>query len=97
MTVSTLVAFLLAKSALEARANAGETVGLTLLAAITSLAVIEHWFMVVPIPTEKLWSWGLASHGRHRITDTTSGDVDRERGGFSSVLGAVPGKAIGAR
>jgi hypothetical protein len=21
--------------------------------------VIEHWFMVIPLPTERLWMWAL--------------------------------------
>ncbi|MEL6169373.1 MAG: putative photosynthetic complex assembly protein PuhE [Pseudomonadota bacterium] len=35
----------------------GQTVGFALLAAITALATLEHWFMVLPIPDEKLWRW----------------------------------------
>ena len=32
-------------------------VGFALLAAMTALALLEHWFMVLPIPDEKLWRW----------------------------------------
>lgn len=28
-----------------------------LLAALTALALLEHWFMVLPLPDEKLWRW----------------------------------------
>ncbi|MEP2639456.1 putative photosynthetic complex assembly protein PuhE [Roseobacter sp.] len=34
-------------------------VGFTLLTAITALALLEHWMMVLPIPDEKLWRWML--------------------------------------
>ncbi|MBD0864162.1 MAG: DUF3623 domain-containing protein [Rhodobacteraceae bacterium] len=34
-------------------------VGFALLAAITGLALIEHWFMVLPLPDERLWKWML--------------------------------------
>jgi putative photosynthetic complex assembly protein 2 len=34
-----------------------ETLGFTLLAALTALALLEHWFLVLPVPDEKLWRW----------------------------------------
>ena len=37
----------------------GTEVGFTLLAALTLLALLEHWFMVVPLPDQKLWRWML--------------------------------------
>ncbi|ETX29670.1 putative photosynthetic complex assembly protein PuhE [Roseivivax isoporae] len=35
------------------------TAGFALLAAMTALALLEHWFMVLPLPDEKLWRWML--------------------------------------
>ena len=37
----------------------GDTIGFSLLAAMTALALLEHWFMVLPLPDEKLWRWML--------------------------------------
>ena len=37
----------------------GDVVGFALLAAMTALALLEHWFMVLPLPDEKLWRWML--------------------------------------
>ncbi len=34
-------------------------VGHVLLAALTVLALLEHWFMVLPLPDQKLWRWLL--------------------------------------
>ena len=34
---------------------------LTFAATLLSLAVLEHWFLVLPLPSEALWSWGLRS------------------------------------
>ena len=34
-----------------------DTVGFALLAALTALALLEHWFMVLKLPDEKLWRW----------------------------------------
>ena len=39
----------------------GEQVGFTLLATLSSLALLEHWLMVVPLPDAKLWRWMLPS------------------------------------
>jgi putative photosynthetic complex assembly protein 2 len=36
-----------------------DTVGFALLTALTALALLEHWFMVLPLPDEKLWRWML--------------------------------------
>jgi putative photosynthetic complex assembly protein 2 len=36
-----------------------DTVGFALLSALTALALLEHWFMVLPLPDEKLWRWML--------------------------------------
>ena len=32
-------------------------VGFALLAALTALALLEHWLMVLPLPDDKLWRW----------------------------------------
>lgn len=44
---------------LLAATTAGEVVCFALLAAITSLALLEHWLMVLPLPDAKLWRWML--------------------------------------
>lgn len=40
--------------------DAGAT-GPILLATLVALALLEHWFLVLPLPVEALWTWGLAS------------------------------------
>jgi hypothetical protein len=60
VTVSSVIAGLLVSAAADA---AGFTaVGLTFLATMMILANLEHWFLVLPIPVEKLWNWSLKSH-----------------------------------
>jgi len=44
---------------LHAAATPAETAGFALLAAITALALVEHWLMVLPLPDAKLWRWML--------------------------------------
>lgn len=36
----------------------------TLLAAMMILGVIEHWFLIVPVPFEELWSWYLRARSK---------------------------------
>jgi putative photosynthetic complex assembly protein 2 len=44
---------------LYAASTTAEVVGFALLAALTALALLEHWLMVLPLPDEKLWRWML--------------------------------------
>ncbi|EPX75997.1 putative photosynthetic complex assembly protein PuhE [Salipiger mucosus] len=44
---------------LGAATTPGETTGYALLAALTALALLEHWLMVLPLPDAKLWRWML--------------------------------------
>lgn len=61
VTVSTVITALLAAAALHASATPFQVTGLTFLTVLMALAVLEHWFLVMPIPAERLWTWGLAS------------------------------------
>jgi hypothetical protein len=36
-----------------------------------ALAVVEHWFMVLPLPVELLWSWGMRSRMGSQIPDAS--------------------------
>jgi putative photosynthetic complex assembly protein 2 len=61
VTVSTVVAAKLIQQLLSAT----DTFALTahaLVASLLVLAIIEHWFMVIPLPSERLWNWALRSH-----------------------------------
>lgn len=44
---------------LDAAGGPGEEAAFTLLATLTLLAMLEHWFMVIPVPDQKLWRWML--------------------------------------
>lgn len=44
---------------LYAAETAGAVTGFALLTAITALALVEHWLMVLPLPDAKLWRWML--------------------------------------
>lgn len=61
VTVSTIAAALLVMAALQPGATPFEIAGQVLLASLLALAVIEHWFLVLPLPDAALWSWVLRS------------------------------------
>ncbi|WP_317057458.1 putative photosynthetic complex assembly protein PuhE [Roseovarius rhodophyticola] len=44
---------------LYAATTPAEITGFALLSAITVLALLEHWLMVLPLPDAKLWRWML--------------------------------------
>jgi hypothetical protein len=55
---ATIVLVLLAQK-YQGTGDAAQGVGYALVGSLLALAVLEHWFMVVPLPTEKLWDWAL--------------------------------------
>lgn len=66
VTVATILAAILWTEATALTASAFDATGLALAAALLSLAILEHWFMVLPLPTTALWNWGLRSRGTSR-------------------------------
>jgi putative photosynthetic complex assembly protein 2 len=61
VTVSTVIAVKLAQAAMQPGANDFERAGFTFLTMLMSLAILEHWFLVLPLPSAQLWHWGLKS------------------------------------
>lgn len=41
--------------------GSGAHIGFALLAALTALALVEHWLMVLPLPDARLWRWLIAA------------------------------------
>jgi putative photosynthetic complex assembly protein 2 len=56
VSAATIVAFVLVHAALGADATPADATGRLLLASLLALAVLEHWFMVLPLPVAALWS-----------------------------------------
>jgi putative photosynthetic complex assembly protein 2 len=52
---------LLTLAALDPAASRHETIGFTLLATLVALGLLEHVFMVLPVPADGLWKWSLGS------------------------------------
>lgn len=68
VTVPTGVAALLAREAANA-ATPFEAAGYALVAALLALAIIEHWFLVMPTSVAPLWRWGLKTHTAAQALD----------------------------
>ncbi len=71
---STLVAALVWQEANLADKDAFDITALTFAAMLLTLAVLEHWFLVLPLPFEALWNWGLRSRTRGGIHKPSATD-----------------------
>lgn len=56
VTIITFAAGCFIERAISAPTDARQ-IGFVLMAALTLLALLEHWFMVLPLPDQKLWRW----------------------------------------
>jgi putative photosynthetic complex assembly protein 2 len=61
VTVATLIAVPVWQAAFAPGAGAFEVASMTLVACLLSLAILEHWLLVLPLPAEALWKWGMRS------------------------------------
>jgi putative photosynthetic complex assembly protein 2 len=80
VTVSTVVTVLLAQRALSATATPFEAAGFAMLTTMMVLAIAEHWFLVIPLHANALWSWsGKAAPGAPRGVVETRAPTSRFR------------------
>ncbi len=61
VVVSSWLAVLVWQAASAHGVGAFEATALTFSGTLLSLAILEHWFMVLPLPSQALWHWGLRS------------------------------------
>jgi putative photosynthetic complex assembly protein 2 len=61
VTVATAVLVILIQRIVEVAATPFDVVGLTLVSTLFALGVVEHWFMLLPLPAITLWGWGMQS------------------------------------
>jgi putative photosynthetic complex assembly protein 2 len=99
ITVSMVIATMLfehAASATTAFARSGDT----FLGTMMALAILEHWFLVIPLPAGKLWQWGLASRKATKAfeVEIVAGFLGAGKTTFMrrrlDDLGALPGKTV---
>lgn len=90
ITVSTAILVILAYYAAAADVSRFDSVGFIFLATLVALAVLEHWFLVLPIPTEMLWRWGLKSRSQDGgcPSDGSEQATDPKSSGLSRLVGS---------
>jgi putative photosynthetic complex assembly protein 2 len=74
--VSVTLATLVTASAVQRLAHARtafEATSLSLTIALLGLGLLEHWFMVLPLPSERLWSWAIPSQRTARLISALRG------------------------
>ncbi len=57
MGAAVLATWAIAAAALDPGADPGRRAGGILVASLLVLAIVEHVFMVVPLPIDRLWAW----------------------------------------
>ena len=60
VTLSTVICAVLGTEAALA-ADPFRQTAFTFLATMMTLAILEHWFLVLPIPSEAMWNWSMKS------------------------------------
>ena len=66
----------LVAAATDPDGTSAQAVGYTLVAALMGLAILEHVFMLVPLPIDRLWRWSTGRAAPQRRTS-----VERPRDG----------------
>ena len=61
VTLSTAALVIMIQRLVEVAATPFEIASLTLVSTLFALGVIEHWFMLLPLPAITLWGWGMRS------------------------------------
>ncbi len=70
ITLSTLATAWLTSAALAAPPGSSHAIACALLATLTALGTLEHWFLVVPLEDAALWRWALTARKRAASHDS---------------------------
>lgn len=75
VTLGTGAAVLVWWRLVDGPASAFDAAGLALVGTMLALGALEHWLLVLPLPTEVLWRWGLRSHRSAPVGITVASPV----------------------
>lgn len=70
VTISTVMAGALITKLLSPEASAMQSAGLVLVTTLLVLAILEHWFLVLPLRDGALWNWALRSRRPRAMSET---------------------------
>ena len=59
VTLATAALVIMLQRLVESAASPFEIAGLSLVSTLFALGIIEHWFMLLPLPAITLWGWGM--------------------------------------
>jgi putative photosynthetic complex assembly protein 2 len=74
VTIATVVLTMLVMRSADSAIAPAEAVGLALVATMLALGILEHWLLVLPIPSTALWRWALRNR-RDRSSPPDTGVV----------------------
>jgi putative photosynthetic complex assembly protein 2 len=61
VTLATAALVIMIQRIVEVAVTPFEVVSLMLVSTLFALGVVEHWFMLLPLPAITLWGWGMRS------------------------------------
>jgi putative photosynthetic complex assembly protein 2 len=61
VTLATGITWCIVKHALNPAVTHFDAVSCVLIATLLALGVLEHWFLVLPIPVDQLFGWGIVA------------------------------------
>jgi putative photosynthetic complex assembly protein 2 len=98
VTLATAVLVIMIQRIVEVAATPFDVAGLTLVSTLFALGVVEHWFMLLPMPAMKLWGWGMRSDlSREDTTMEQKPDVKAPNAPNLVVLANVRNEAVPAK
>lgn len=59
MVLASAALALLVARAIDSTTSVAAATGLTLVSTMLAMAIVEHWLLVLPIPSTALWRWAL--------------------------------------
>jgi putative photosynthetic complex assembly protein 2 len=61
VTLSTAVLVIMIQRTVEVAVTPFDIAALSLVSTLFALGILEHWFMLLPLPAMTLWGWGVQS------------------------------------
>lgn len=62
VTLATAALVIMVQRLVEVAVTPFEVTGRLLVVSLFALGVVEHWFMLLPLPAVTLWGWGMRRH-----------------------------------
>lgn len=89
LTIATSLLVILAQRIMDAT-MAFDVAGLTLVSTLFALGIVEHWFMLLPMPALTLWGWGMRSDLPPETTTMDQPSLIKDDAAFATHLPDTP-------